>query len=558
MADDLAKDIIRRQERLKAERGVFESHWQEIAELVHPMRADFVGPRTPGEKRSQKIFDGTAGLAAQNLAAGLWGMITNSANEWFALRSVEQDLNDDREVKLWLEAAGRCMRDAFAAGGQRFYAKVLELYRDLSCFGTGIFYVDEDMERGQLRFSCRHLAECFVAEDYSERIDTVYRRFRFTARQAAQQWPGKVSDRIAKAAEREPDRSFEFIHAVFPNGDHDPRRRDARGMAFKSCYVEVEGGRLLSEGGYREFPYMVPRWSTASQAVYGDSPAMLALADAKMLNAMGKTTIVAAQKAADPPLLAPDEVAVRGIRTSPGGIIYGGVDSQGRALYHPLVTNARIDIGLEMENQRRDAVREAFFFSLLMMVQQPNASATEVLARQEEKFRLMGPHLGRIQSEFLDPLIDRVFSILLRGGAFPPPPLALVLNPELKVEHVSPLARAQKASEGQAIALTLATVKPLAEADPGVMENFDLDAVTRTVAETYGLPPRLLRDANDVAYRRQKKQQALAMAQAAELARPAARALRDVVQANEAYRAGLASTAAGGPEPTPAQPPAGS
>ena len=73
MADDLAKDIIRRQERLKAGRGVFESHWQEIAELVHPMRADFLGPRTPGEKRSQKIFDGTAGLAAQNLAAGLGG-----------------------------------------------------------------------------------------------------------------------------------------------------------------------------------------------------------------------------------------------------------------------------------------------------------------------------------------------------------------------------------------------------------------------------------------------------------------------------------------------------
>ena len=53
MADDLAKDIIRRQERLKAGRGVFESHWQEIAELVHPMRADFLGPRTPGEKRSR-------------------------------------------------------------------------------------------------------------------------------------------------------------------------------------------------------------------------------------------------------------------------------------------------------------------------------------------------------------------------------------------------------------------------------------------------------------------------------------------------------------------------
>ena len=119
MADDLAKDIIRRQERLKAERGVVGSHWQEIAELVHPMRADFVGPRTPGEKRSQKIFDGTAGLAAQNLAAGLWGMITNSANEGVARRSGEQHLNDDREGKRGLEAAGSRMREEGAEGGQR-------------------------------------------------------------------------------------------------------------------------------------------------------------------------------------------------------------------------------------------------------------------------------------------------------------------------------------------------------------------------------------------------------------------------------------------------------
>ena len=130
MADDLAKDIIRRQERLKAGRGVFESHWQEIAELVHPMRADFLGPRTPGEKRSQKIFDGTAGLAAQNLAAGLWGMITNSANEWFALRSVEQHLNDDREVKLWLEAGGRRMAAAVAGGAGAAWQELLLRGRD--------------------------------------------------------------------------------------------------------------------------------------------------------------------------------------------------------------------------------------------------------------------------------------------------------------------------------------------------------------------------------------------------------------------------------------------
>jgi hypothetical protein len=34
-------------------------------------------------------------------------------------------------------------------------------------------------------------------------------------------------------------------------------------------------------------------------------------------------TLVGAQKAVDPPTFAPDEQAVRGIRTTPGGIIAG-------------------------------------------------------------------------------------------------------------------------------------------------------------------------------------------------------------------------------------------
>ncbi|MGB8275368.1 MAG: portal protein [Alphaproteobacteria bacterium] len=539
MPDSTAKEIIRRQETLKSERGLFESHWQEIADLIRPMRSDFVTLRTPGEKRMQKIFDGTPGLALQNLASGLWGMITNSANEWFALQSPDDELNRRRDVKLWLDEAGKRMRDTFAAQGQRFYAKVLELYQDLAAFGTGVFYAEDDLAKGEVFFSCRHLAECFIAEDERERVDTLYRRFRFTARQAVQKWPGQVSEKIQVASEKEPDRAFDFIHAVYPNDDFNPRRMDARGKKWKSVYVEVEGAKVLAQGGYADFPFMVPRWSTASRALYGDSPAMLALPDAKMLNAMAKTTIVAAQKVADPPLLAPDEMAARGVRTSPGGMIYGGIDSQGRRMYEPLVTNARIDIGLEMENQRRDAVREAFFFSLLLMVQQPNATATEVLARQEEKLRLMGPHLGRIQSEFLDPLIDRVFAIMLRAGRFPDPPQALIENPDLKVVYVSPLARAQKASEGQSIMRTMEAVAPLAAADPAVWENFDIDETARAVAEAFGTPAKLLRDPEDVQARRQQKQAAAAMANMAAMAKPAAGALKDVVTANEAMRAGL-------------------
>lgn len=488
----LARDLIRRQESLAAEHATLDHLWQEIAELMQPMRADFTHLRQPGEKRSQKIFDGTAGQAAENLAAGLWGLITNAANDWFTLRADLAEEEEAQETKLWLDEVTRRMRASFAGNGQRFYARVMELYADLVTFGTGVFYVEEDAETGRVHYSCRHLAECFVAENARDEIDTVFRRFQFTARQAVARWGEACHPAIQRALEKEPDRRFTFLHAVMPRDEAGHQRRGTAAMAFASQYVDVEHGQLLSDGGYHEFPYQVPRWSTGSRGIYGDSPAMLALPDVKMLNAMSKTTIIAAQKAVDPPLLAIDEIAVRGLRTHPGGIIYGGLDENGRRRYEPLQSGGNIGLGLELEEQRRDAVRQAFYFSLLMMVQQPNQTATEVLARQEEKLRLMGPHLGRIQAEFLDPLIRRQFGIMRRGGQLPPPPQQL-RERGIRIDYVSPLARAQRAGEGAAIVRALESLAPIGAIKPEIYDNIDADAAARALAQSFGAPNILLR-----------------------------------------------------------------
>jgi hypothetical protein len=258
---------------------------------------------------------------------------------------------------------------------------------------------------------------------------------------------------------------------------------------------------------------------------------MLALPDIKMLNAMAKTTIVAAQKAADPPILAPDEMAVRGIRTTPGGIIYGGVDEQGRARYQPFHSGAAIGLGLELEEQRRQAIREAFHWSLLLMVASPNQTATEVLARQEEKLRLMGPHLGRLQSEFLDPLITRLFNTLLRHRRLPPPPESLIGRAGIKVEYVSPAAQAQRASDGTAIVRALQALGPLAAMKPEIFDNIDADATARALAEAFGAPAKLLLDPETVALLREQRQQQQALMQIAAAAKPVAGAVKDLVQA---------------------------
>ena len=532
MAESVADTIIQRQERLAGERSLLEGQWQEIAELVRPMRADFTITRMAGEKRQQRIFDSTPGAAADNLAAGLWGMITNSANNWFDLSHPIEELNRDEAVRLWMDEAARRMRNTFAANGQRFYAKAMELYLDQVSFGTGVFYVDEMPDGSGLFFSCRHLAECYIAENAYEKVDTLYRRFEFTARQAYSLWGDRAGENVVRAHEKEPERKFTFIHAVYPRDDHNPRKvLDHRGKAFRSCYVNVEKRQLVHEGGYYEFPYQVARWSTASRGVYGDAPAMLALPDIKMLNAMSKTTIVAAQKVADPPILTVDERGLRGARTTPGGFIYSGLDKLGNPRYRPLETNANIGLGLEMEQQRRAAIKEAFYGSLLLMVAQPNMTAAEWLGRQEEKLRLMGPHLGRIQSEFLDPLIDRVFALMYRAGKFPEPPEILKRYPDIKVDYVSPLARAQRASEGAAIVRTFEALAPIGAANPDVYDNFDSDQVAQLLADAYGLPQKAVRDPKRVAQMRQQKQQAAQMAQLAQAAPGLGKAMKDVTQA---------------------------
>lgn len=533
MSDTRAIELIARQERLAAERGTIESHWQEIAELVAPMRAEFTVRRAAGDKRQQRIYDGTPGLAAENLAAGIWGMVTNSANEWFRIEAQEDRVNEDAEAQQWLETVSRLMRQAFAANGQRFYARAVDLYADLVTLGTGIFYVEETAEGGA-HFACRHLAECYIAENERDEIDTVYRRFEWTARQAHLQWGDKCSAAILRAVEKEPQRKFAFLHVVRPRERHRAGSYSPRlDKAYESFHVDVEGRCIVAEGGYYEFPFQVPRWSTRSRSVYGDSPSMLALPDIKMLNAMAKTTIVAAQKAADPPILAPDETAVRGIRTAPGGIIYGGIDDNGRVRYQPLVTGANIGLTLEMADQRRQAVREAFHWSLLLMIAQPNQTATEVLARQEEKLRLMGPHLGRIQSEFLDPLIDRLFGMMVRAGKVPPVPRALVDLPELKIAYVSPAARAQRAAEGQAIVQALQALMPLGAIKPELYDAIDVDAAARAIASAFGAPTSLLKPAADVAAAREANAQQAMMQGVLGAAGPATGALKNLAQAGK-------------------------
>ena len=534
--DSRAADIFRDFQQMEGDRGVWEEHWREIAERVLPRQNWFAASdKTPGEKRTEKIFDATAGLALERFAAAMESMLTPRTMRWHKLTTSDPALDDDNSVQEYLDKVTEILFQVRYNPKANFASQAHENYMSLGAFGTGALFID-DIPGVGLRYKAINLSEIYIAENHAGVVDKVIRKFPLTARQAAQKWGyDRVSEKIRSALEKHPEREFDFLHCVKPNEEKTFGRKDYRGMDFISYYVCHESRMIMDEGGYQTFPYAVSRYVTAPKEIYGRSPAMTILPDIKMINEMSKTVIRAAHKIVDPPLLLQEDGVLQAFNTRPGALNYGGVDDQGRQVVQPLQTGARVDIGMEMMEQRRKVINDAFLITLFqILVESPNMTATEAMLRAQEKGALLAPTMGRQQSEMLGPMIEREIDILARAGVLPPMPEALVeRGGNVEIEYVSPLNRAQRAEEGVAILRTLEAVTPLAQIDPSVMMIFKAEEIARELSEINGVPAKILRSKEEVQEMMdQQAQQAemQSLLQAAPIAANSAKTLAETAQ----------------------------
>jgi hypothetical protein len=243
--------------------------------------------------------------------------------------------------------------------------------------------------------------------------------------------------------------------------------------------------------------------------MYGRSPAMNALADMKTLNKMTETMIVSSQKVADPPLQLPDDGYILPIITRPGGINYR---RPGADRIETLFNQIPVDFGQQALEERRQRIRSAFFVDQLQLQQGPQMTATEVLQRTEEKNRMLGPVLGRMQSEFLRPMIDRVFDIMQRrkdsnGQPFLKEAPAGIPD-DFKVKYSSMIARAQRVTEAQNVLRTVESAAPFINLDASVADLFNGDEILRVVARALNFPQRGLRSNAEIEQIRQARAEA--------------------------------------------------
>ncbi|UQZ89809.1 phage head-tail adapter protein [Deltaproteobacteria bacterium Smac51] len=538
--------IIKRFESLAAGRAEWEGLWQRCS--------DYVMPRSGlSNKTTQYMFDSTASLAIQRFGAAMESVLTPRSQKWHSLMTGFKELDQDPEVGYYLNSVRDILFTARYSPEANFANQMTEAYLSLGVHGLAVIYVDDEPGQG-LRYQCLPVHEIYVAENSVGRIDTVFRLYKLTARQAAAEFEN-LPDEILRDAQ-DPSRmenKHEFIHAVFPRQDLYPgRARDFRSagtapvspvnLPIASVHLARASRMVVRESGYRVMPYAVSRFTVAPGDVYGRSPAMDVMPDILQVNAMMKTIIRAAEKAVNPPLLVPEADILSAFSLKSGSINYGGVSQDGKQLVIPLQSGGNLPIGLELIEQGRTIINEAFFINLFqILVDTPQKTATEVVERAQEKAQLLAPVMGRQQSELLRVIIDRELDILAGSGAFAhlscPPALTDSMSAPVLPRYETPMARAIDNQDGTAILNAFQAMAALAQFDSAILDIINYEEAGRTIWRAFAAPADVIRSKEEVALARQAASEAAEEAQQEEQAKQALAALPALIESGQSLAA---------------------
>jgi hypothetical protein len=543
--DKLAEEQLRRYDDLvtkrKAER---DNDWQIIAAYSLPQDSNITTQKTEGISGwTDLIFDTTTIHAMETLASGLGNWWTPPNQPWAEYGAPDEIKQDEHagadEATSWLgKASEKAMREL---GRSNFYMTKGMGDTGLAVFATDLILVDES-NSGRDLFNFVHckIGTYVIEEDYRGIVDTVRREIEMTYRQICQMFdqpgdniPQKMADQCKGA--KGPQKKLKVIHCIFPREDSDrlPKRRDGANKPIASVYISFEFKECIRTSGYDESPILCRRfkkWATA----WGYGPGYLALPDARQVNYVQQYLDALAELHAYPRTQIPDSLDGDVDMRAGGATVVNGDDMARGVMPKEWATVGDYKLGVEMQEQRRQAIRDACYVDAFKLLNsQPllekEMTAYEISQRQAEQLHGLTAVDSRTIPEFINPLMQRIFGIMFRAGKLKNPPESLyqeagdgkkgLVMPAIVV--TSRFNDALRALKNRGTEETVKFLMPMTEQKPELWDNFDLDDMAVGYAENTGMSPSSIRKKtgpNSVAAIRQQRAQMQAAQRQAQLA----------------------------------------
>jgi len=512
--------LIRQWGEMDLEFSSWLNQGREISQFLLPRSGRFfTSDRNRGERRYNNILDSTGTRALRILGAGLMGGATSPARPWFKLATPQPELMEYPAVKEWLADVTRLMLDVFQRSNT--YRSLHNIYEELGAFGTAACLLLDDYE-DVIRLYPITYGEYRIACGYRGEVDKFARLFDMTVANLVTEFGIENCSTNVQNLYRSGSLNawITVYHFITPNSDRDPNMRDAKNMAWKSCYFERGGdkGKYLRESGFKRFRVLAPRWSVSGGDIMGTGPGAESLGDVKQLQHEQLRKAEAIDQKTKPALQIPSALKNRDLDRMPGGNSYvdmAGPNNSVKTLFDVNLDLSHLLLDIQDVRQR---INSTFYTDLFLMMASDNRSgvtATEIAERHEEKLLMLGPVLERLHNELLNPLVTLTFDSLLEAGLIPPPPEELQ-GVKLNVEYISMLAQAQRAITTNSTDRYVMGLLTVAQGKPSVLDKFNEDAWADDYADSLGINPKMINGNDEVAAIREARAQA--QAKAAQLA----------------------------------------
>ncbi len=480
-----AKNFLQKYDKAKSHRLLFENLFDECYEYALPQREGF-SYLTPGQRRDDRIFDETAVVGVQEFASRLQNGICPNFARWadFIAGSEVADVDSDR-INNELDEVTEYVFEVIQ--NSNFGQEAHESFLDLAV-GTGCLLVEEGDAINPVRFNAVPLPQLVLENGPDDRIDHVYRERELRCGDIPIAYPkADIPKSMSERIMRQPDKKIKILEVVC-------RMYDKPNVERNGFYViEKEAGELIYEeifDGAGSNPFVCFRWSKAAGEVYGRGPLVNSLSAIKTTNLTIELVLENAQMAISGIYQMDDDGVINtdSINLVPGTIIPKSPTSSG---LQPIRAAGSFDVANLILSDMRNNIKRALYNDMLGDPNRTPATATEVAERMADLSRRIGSAFGRLQAEFIQPVLQRVVYILKKQGRIDMP---VINGREVKVRSVSPLAQAQANQDIASVDRFLEMVGM--RFGPEMVNLLVSSEETATfLAKKFGVPDGLIRDA---------------------------------------------------------------
>ena len=477
-----SNEVLDRSKKAFARKEQWRTIYEDCYRYALPQRNLYDGyyeGTVPGQNKMNMVFDSTAIHSTQRFANRIQSGLFPPYKKWCRLEP-GNDIPAERkaEVQAALDTYSEKMFTLLRQSN--FDLAMGEFLLDL-CVGTAVMLIQPGDDINPIQFTPVPQYLIALEEGPNGTVDNVYRKYKVRAEALPRQYPDiELNDQLQRLIENKPQEMVELIEAVIL----DPERKDY-------CYHIIHE-KTRDELVFRRMdttPWIVARYMKIPGEVFGRGPLVSALPDVKTLNKTLELLLKNASIACAGVYTAADDGVINpsNIRITPGSIIpvarNGG--PQGASLA-PLPRSGDFNVSQIVINDLRVNIKKTLLDDTLPPDNMSARSATEIVERMKELAQNLGAAFGRLITETMVPIIQRVLFIMDEKGLIQ---LPLKVNGlEVKVTPVSPLAKAQNLEEINEVMQFFQIANSLG---PGGVAELKPDAIASFIGDKLGVPTTL-------------------------------------------------------------------